>query len=40
LAKVLEVAKTKEGERILRSSKEPDLEEIQDWIEWAKNARE
>lgn len=31
--------KTKEGERLLRSSKVPDLEEVTEWVEYARHAR-
>ena len=30
---------TKEGQRLLRSSKTPDLAEVTDWISWAQQAR-
>lgn len=30
---------TTEGQRLLRSSKTPDLEEVTDWINWANHAR-
>jgi hypothetical protein len=30
---------SKEGQRLVRSSKKPDLEEITDWISWASQAR-
>lgn len=39
LAKVTPIAKSKEGQRILRSSPAPDLAEIQDWLAWAKQHR-
>ena len=39
LEQVLEVARSKEGQRILRGSKEPDLEEVTDWIAWAASCR-
>ncbi|MDP1564442.1 MAG: DUF4332 domain-containing protein, partial [Pirellulaceae bacterium] len=39
LAKVTPVAKSKEGQRILRSSPAPDLDEVQDWLAWAKQNR-
>jgi hypothetical protein len=39
LAKVTPVAKSKEGQRILRSSPAPDLAEINDWLAWAKQHR-
>ena len=32
-------AATSEGQRVLRSSKAPDLDEIRDWIRWAQSAR-
>jgi hypothetical protein len=35
-----EFAATREGKRILRSSAAPDREEVEDWIEWAGQARE
>ena len=31
--------KTIEGQRLLRSSNTPDLEEVSDWIHWARHAR-
>ncbi|MFW9991479.1 MAG: DUF4332 domain-containing protein [Candidatus Odinarchaeota archaeon] len=40
LKKVMEIVKSPDGERILRSGKEPDLDEVKDWITWAKQARE
>jgi predicted nuclease with TOPRIM domain len=39
LAKVSPFANSKEGQRILRSSPPPDLAEIQDWLDWAKQHR-
>ncbi|MFK7735021.1 MAG: DUF4332 domain-containing protein [Pirellulaceae bacterium] len=39
LAEVAKIAGSKEGQRILRGSKEPDLDEVTDWIEWASNSR-
>ncbi len=30
---------TKEGQRLLRSAKTPDLDEVTDWIAWAQHAR-
>ncbi len=39
LTQVLEVAQSKEGQRILRGSKDPDLEEVTDWIAWAAQSR-
>ncbi len=38
-AKVSPFAGTKEGQRILRSSPAPDMDEIHDWIAWAKQHR-
>jgi hypothetical protein len=32
-------ADTKEGLKIIRSGKKPDLEEVTDWINWAKHTR-
>jgi hypothetical protein len=32
---ILEVALSKEGQRYLRGSSEPDLEEVTNWIDWA-----
>lgn len=39
LSQVSVVAQSSEGQRILRGGKEPDLEEVQDWIEWATHCR-
>ena len=39
LAKVSALVSTKDGKRILRNGKEPDLAEIQEWIEWSSAAR-
>lgn len=39
LGKVTALVQTKDGKRILRNGKEPDLAEIQDWIEWSAAAR-
>jgi hypothetical protein len=39
LAKVTPFAESKEGQRILRSSPEPDLAEVEDWIRWARQFR-
>ena len=39
LAQVSEVAQSKEGQRILRGSKEPDMAEVLDWISWASSCR-
>ena len=32
-------SKTKEGERIIRNGRKPDLAEVTEWIQWAANAR-
>ena len=32
-------SRTKDGERIIRNGRRPDLAEISDWIQWAANAR-
>ena len=32
-------SETKEGLKIIRSGKKPDLAEVRDWIEWASNHR-
>lgn len=39
LAIVEPFARTKEGERIIRNGKVPDLTEVTEWIQWAANAR-
>jgi energy-coupling factor transporter ATP-binding protein EcfA2 len=39
LSQVLAVARTVEGQRILRGSKEPDLSEVNDWLAWAASCR-
>lgn len=39
LAQVAQFAESKEGQRVLRGSKEPDLEEVTDWISWAASCR-
>ncbi len=39
LAQVLVVADSSEGQRILRGSKNPDLAEVNDWIDWASHCR-
>ncbi len=39
LARVLAVAESSEGQRILRGSKQPDLAEVNDWIHWAAQCR-
>lgn len=36
---VVPFAETREGQKILRSSKSPDMDEINDWIRWAKQHR-
>jgi len=33
-------SKTKEGQKIVRSGKKPDLDEIKDWISWAQDTRQ
>ena len=38
-ARVQPFVKTAEGKRILRGGKKPNLQEIQDWISWAKHSR-
>ena len=40
LSLVQEFEKTKEAQFILRDNKPPDLEEVQRWIEWAKQSRQ
>lgn len=35
----MQFAKSKEGERIIRSGKGPDAQEVSDWIRWAKQSR-
>ena len=37
--KVGPFVRTKEGQRLLRSSRTPDLEEVGDWLVWASHAR-
>ena len=32
-------SRTKEGERIIRNGKNPDLAEVTEWVQWAANAR-
>jgi hypothetical protein len=39
LSQVSQVAESSEGQRILRGGKQPDLEEVSDWIAWAANCR-
>jgi energy-coupling factor transporter ATP-binding protein EcfA2 len=39
LTEVAKIAGSKEGQRILRGSKEPDLDEVTDWIQWASSSR-
>ena len=39
LAQVTAVAKSSEGQRMLRGSQAPDLAEVNDWISWATNSR-
>ena len=31
---------TKEGERIIRNGKTPDLEEVREWVQWAQASRQ
>ena len=38
-AKVGPFADSKEGQKIIRSGKKPDLDEVKDWINWARNTR-
>ena len=40
LAEVTTIAETKVGQRILRGSEAPDLEEVTDWINWAGESRQ
>ncbi len=39
LSSVQSIARSQEGQRILRGSQEPDLAEVKDWIHWAANSR-
>lgn len=39
LSRVTSFASTSEGQRILRTSSPPDLNEVRDWIRWAQNSR-
>ena len=39
LTKVDRIARSAEGKRILRGSSRPDLEEVKNWIEWARSSR-
>lgn len=39
LAVVEPFSRTKEGERIIRTGRKPDLAEVTEWIQWAANAR-
>ena len=39
LAIVEPFSSTKEGERIIRNSRKPDLAEVTEWVQWAANAR-
>ncbi len=36
---VVPFANTKEGERIIRNGRKPDLAEVTEWVQWAANAR-
>ncbi len=38
-SKVVRLASSKQGVRILRGSSAPDLAEVSDWIQWAQNCR-
>ena len=38
-AVVDEIANSGRGKRILRGGNPPDLDEVKDWIHWAKNQR-
>ena len=40
LKKVSKFVSTKEGQRVLRNGKRPDLAEVTAWIEWSENARQ
>lgn len=40
LTQVTEIAESKDGQRILRGSKAPDLNEVTDWIAWATHCRQ
>lgn len=39
LSDTLAFAQSSEGQRILRGSKEPDMDEVTDWISWANSSR-
>jgi hypothetical protein len=39
LAQVTTVAKSPDGQRMLRGSQAPDLAEVTDWINWSSNSR-
>ncbi len=39
LEQVLEFAQTSDGARVLRGGKEPDMDEVQDWIAWSTQSR-
>lgn len=39
LQSVTEFARTSDGQRVLRGSKEPDLAEVNDWIAWSRKSR-
>ncbi|MBC7966540.1 MAG: DUF4332 domain-containing protein, partial [Fuerstia sp.] len=39
LAVVEPFSNTKEGERIIRTGRKPDLAEVTEWVQWAANAR-
>ena len=40
LKQVTQFVETKEGQRVLRNGKRPDLAEVTSWIEWSENARQ
>ena len=40
LALVEPLAESREGQRMLRSANAPDLAEVQDWIQWARESRQ
>lgn len=40
LAKIDPIAKSVDGKRILRGARRPDMEEVSDWIKWAKEHRQ
>ena len=40
LKKVLKFVRTKDGQRVIRNGKKPDLAEVTAWIEWSESARQ